>query len=111
MECGRRCNRLYRICWWRCKRSNNYFIYSWNTDKIEVLICVAAKDAKSVSELSTSVVYRNEIDEAKVQEVIEKFNLPATGYEESVKELAYALAKYNVTPEELLALAMVAKIL
>ena len=76
-----------------------------NTDKIEVLICVAAKDAKSVSELSTSVVYRNEIDEAKVQEVIEKFNLPATGYEESVKELAYALAKYNVTPEELLALA------
>lgn len=75
-----------------------------DTDKIEVLICVAAKDAKSVSELSTSVVYRKEIDEAKIQEVIEKFDLPATGYEESVKELAYALAKYNVTPEELLAL-------
>lgn len=73
-----------------------------NIDKIEVLICVVAKDINSVSKLSTSVAYRKELDNAKVQEVIAKFDIPTTGYEESAKELAYALEKYDITPEEVL---------
>lgn len=72
------------------------------TDKIEVLICVAAKNEDSVSELSNSVSYRKEIDETKVQDVINKLGLPTTGYEEGAKEIAYVLEKYSITPEQLL---------
>ena len=68
------------------------------TSKAETIICVVAVlDGNKITKLSDAVYFRNSIDKSLVNEVLSTLNC----HEKVAEELAYTLAKYDLTLEDI----------